>query len=274
MARVLILLALISVLQAASASAQIISTIQPAFGGGAGGGGARTTSVHAMIGPAIWEFGGLDELQLFLEGEGGSLTGGQRGLIVAADVSQSIGGGISVGGGGWINTVSDQVRDVNIFFPNFPGGYTETVHRRVYSFYGNLFWRRVGVQAGVVPFRGSFDIFDPVNLVAYRGDIDQTDMNVFAIGRFGASGDRPGRWAVTVGGGLYRYGTRKVYLVDTPPESTASNVGSGFVNGSIFLYRGLSLDMSLWYTAADNNPDGALGNASQTRFTVGVGFGR
>jgi hypothetical protein len=259
----------------APARAQIISTMAPAEAGGtAPGGGGRKAAVHVMGGWSNWDFGGLDEAREFLESEGGGITGGQNGFIIAGDFTGRIGRGLSVGGGGWVNTVADQIRDVFLYSPNFPGGYTETISYQLYSFYGNMFYKHVGVQVGVVPFKGTLNIFDPVYLQSYEGDISQTDVNVFGMARMGSGGTRNQSWSATAGAGIYRYGERNLYLLNAPPRSPAATAFTAFANASIFVYKHLSVDMSFWYTGADKNEGTGLGNPSQSRFTIGVGVGR
>jgi hypothetical protein len=262
--RVLCLSTSFTVLVPALASAQIISTMIPTLDPGAPGG--RRTAVHGMGGLSNWDFGGLDQLREFLADEGGSLAGGQRGFIFAGDVAQRVGQHLSVGGGGWMNTVADQVRDVLIYSDQFPGGHIDTISRRVYSLYGNVFFKNIGAQVGMVPFRSTIAIFDPVYLRAYEGDISQNDLDVFGVGRIGSR-----HVSATVGAGIYRYGTRNLFLIGAPVKSPASTVFSAFGNGSFFVFKQLSVDVSFWYTAADKNE---FGNDSQARFTIGMGIGR
>ena len=68
------------------------------------------------------------------------------------------------------------------------------------------------------------------------------------------------------------------------PGSTAANAVTAFGNASIGIVGGLSFDASFWYTGQDQNyvpGSGGIGrggswqgNSSQSRLTVGVGYGR
>jgi hypothetical protein len=57
--------------------------------------------------------------------------------------------------------------------------------------------------------------------------------------------------------------------------SPAANAFTIFVNGSVGVYKRFSVDGSIWFTAADSNFsfDSGIGNQSQTRFTIGIGYG-
>jgi hypothetical protein len=264
------LTALILLWLASPASAQIISTMVPTQGAAST---ASPVAFHVMGGYTSWRFGFVETLKDDEAKTGGTVTGGRNGFIGAVDLAVRAGDNISVGAGGWMNKVGDLVTTE----PNTAGffGLTDTQTISVFSAYGNVFYNHIGVQAGIVPIRSQETVVFN-NGQTLNGSDDQTDMDVFAVGRFGATGLQQARWSAMFGAGLYRYGSRPASAEFGTPESPSAGAFTGFANGSVGIYKGLSLDLSFWYTAKDKNytTTSVTGNASQARFTVGVGYGR
>jgi hypothetical protein len=253
----------VSLGRAVTADAQIISTAMPIEPSSAVSQGTRTSAArlnaHVMAGLASWDFGNGDPAP------GETLTGGRNGLIIAGDLAVRAGAKLVVGAGGWFNSVEQSVSN--------QGTTQFTIDRTAYSIYGNLFWGHVGVQAGVVPFHDHEAVSLLMNGQRYAGDetVTENDVDVFALGRFGSDSNQR-RWSAMLGAGLYRYGSRPENAgLFIQPASPSANVFSGFGTASVAMYRRLSVDASLWYTADDGNP-GAEGNVSQLRFTIGVGL--
>ena len=252
---------------AAPAYAQIISIMDPAAN--------RRTGVHLMAGFADWTFPFNPASKQQVLDDGGQIQGdGSHGFIIAGDVAVRAGTSWSVGGGGWYNKVEPHIlsypdgnpnADTPIFF-----AYDITSRASFYSLYGNVFYKRIGVQGGVVPVR-SHETVEIEFTGSGTDDFSQTDSNVFVVGRFGQE-----KWSATAGAGLHRYGSRAAgeifYLHKDSPAATAA---TAFVNAAVKLGAGFSVDGSVWYTAADKNADTpGIGNASQTRITIGIGYGR
>ncbi|PYR77092.1 MAG: hypothetical protein DMF87_16830 [Acidobacteria bacterium] len=235
------------------AAAQVISTVA----------GTRPVAFHLMGGFGETRFQFVQDIKDEEAGVGGTVTGGDRGYIGAADLAFRTGANASLGFGGWMT----KLRDLVITEPSRPGflALTDTQTFSLASVYGNLFYKHVGVQAGVVPIRSE------ETLVVSGGRTvsapqRQTDMDAFGVARFRSA---------TFGAGLYRYGSRAASAEFNVPASPSAIAATAFANGSIGVGAGLSIDASFWYTAKDKNYNTATpGNGSRTRFLVGLGYGR
>jgi hypothetical protein len=250
-------------------SAQIISSLQPVGAGSGGASGPAAPTFHVMGGFTNWEFGFDAEGRQMIEDAGGTVTGGRNGFILAGDISFRVSGPVSVGAGGWYNKVTDFV----VSEPDFTTPYELTITRAVSSIYGNVFYKHFGVQAGIIPARGTETIV--VSGVQASEPSNQTDANIVGVARFGSSSSRR-PWQATAAAGVHIYGTIAANDLFQKPESPRAQAFTTFVNGSVGLVGGLSLDASFWYVGEDKNyaPGSRVGNASQTRFTIGVGYGR
>jgi hypothetical protein len=226
-----------------------------------------------MGGYTSWQFGFVKDAQDQEAQQGGTYTGGKNGFLGAADFVVGS-GNVSAGGGGWLNKVEDLITDNPGNARYFPYHGTQTI--TVFSVYGNVFYKHVGAQAGLVPIRSksSFTITRATPTTT-NSEGNQNDFDAFLVGRWGATGANTARWAATAGGGLYRYGSRAAQP-DGTPMSPSANALSGFANTSVGIGKGLSVDASFWYTSKDKNysADSLIGNSSQARFTVGLGYGR
>jgi hypothetical protein len=249
------------VASAAPASAQIISTMVPmekSVSGGGGGGSA--VAVHLMGGYSNWRFGFIQDSK---DQPGTTLTGGQNGWIGAVDIAGAVGGSVSVGGGGWFNKVQDLKTTAT--------GFTDTQTIAVASVYGNVFYKYVGVQAGIIPFKSKEN--GTAGITTFSGSDDQTDMDIFGVARFGAAKAGQPRWSASVGGGMYRYGARPADTTNGVSASPSAFAPTVFFNFSAPVAKHLSIDGSAWYTAKDKNytTTDTIGNADQTRFVIGLG---
>jgi hypothetical protein len=258
------------------ASGQIISTMVPmetqSPSAAAPAGPGPTAAWHVMGGFAHWSFGGDKALKDDVASKGGTSSGGNKGFILAGDVAFKAGRNMSVGFGGWYNKLTDFEAHV----PARPGFFAvdQTSTHSFSSFYGNVFYKNVGVQAGVIPLRGHTTISVPANGFNGTDDNGQTDFAIFGVARTGSKPGRP-RWSAVAGLGLYRYGSRPATTTLGFEASPAANAFTIFVNGSVGVYKRFSVDGSIWFTAADSNFsfDSGIGNQSQTRFTIGIGYG-
>ena len=247
---------------AALSSAQVISTNS----------GDRVAAFHLMGGFSDWRFQFVADIKNEEASVGGAVEGGDRGYIGAADLVFRTGATTSVSVGGWMNKVQNLVTSE----PARPGflALTDTQTMNIYSVYGSFFYKHVGVQAGLVPMRSKETLVISNGRTVSATD-NQTDMDLFGVARFGTT--RPGqrRWSAMFGAGLYRFGSRPASTEFSVPSSPAANATTAFANVSAGVGAGFSIDASAWYTAKDKNYNTATpGNGSQTRFIVGLGYGR
>jgi hypothetical protein len=278
---------------AVPASAQIIATSIPRESLGTGGGAEKKFALHLMASPfAKWTINSYQE-----EPQGSdnptvqfaSGTDSKSKFIFAGELALAAGSDVTVGVGGWYNTLGET--DANVALINldddiaFLGAARQKV--RVSELHANIFYDSIGVQVGLVRTSTTLRslLAGSVILVPSTSRIIPVDEDVPATGEnaeetsvnnydaflvyktSGSAGDRP--WSLSVGAGGYR---------DTETKSTSF---SGFVTGSVALYKGLGIDASYWYvggkkrTAAQRDLAEALETAisdNLSRFTVGVGY--
>ena len=221
-----------------------------------------------MGGFTHWSFGGEKAVKDEIAAQGGTSSGGNNGFIIAGDVAIQTSPNTSVGVGGWYNKLAAFTAQL----PGTPFNSAAEATHSFSSFYGNFFYQHVGVQADVIPVRGQTTITDS-NGTKATDDIGQTDFAIFGVARVSSKPGRP-RWSAMGGLGLYRYGSRPQSTTLNFAASPAANAFSIFVNGLVGIANGVSIDASIWYTAADKNfsTTSDIGNQSQTRFTIGIGF--
>jgi hypothetical protein len=281
---------------AAPASAQIIATSIPRedVGGGTGAGTSKF-SLHLMASPfAWWKINSYIEEPKgaqFPDFQQAATTDSQSKFIGAAEVAFAAGDNWSIGLGGWYNTLGEP--DVDIFELDLNAatvfGGVATQKLRVSEFHGSVFYKDIGVQAGVVHtsgtltgFRAGSVVVDLNTLDTFTFDRDVTlaeagipeqefssnNWDAFLVYKKGSPpGNNP--WSVSLGGGVYH---------DSQASSTKF---SGFATASIGLFKGLGIDASYWYvggarpTAARQELEDLLEDAiaeNMSRFTVGIGY--
>jgi hypothetical protein len=230
-------------------SAQIISTMLPPESTSAPPGVSRTYAFHFMGGFADWETsfdpGVIQALNAL-----GDLHGHEgHGFILAGDMTFRAGRDLTAGVGGWYNRVTPVVGS----FPEF-GSLEFDMGSSYYAFYGNVFYRYIGVQAGLIPIQRHVTLKDPGH--AFTDHYGEIDGNVFVVGRIARA-----KWFGTLGGGFYRYGEQPPIDLFQLPGLPAAVGFSWFGNASLALGKGLWVDASIWRTG-------------KTRLTIGVGFSR
>jgi hypothetical protein len=276
---------------AAPASAQIIATSIPRENLGTGGAGAKKFALHLMASPfAKWKINSYQEEPKGSESptsQFASTTDSKSKFIFAGELALAAGDDITVGLGGWYNTLGEP--DVDVFLLDVPGNLAlfgaakEKV--RVSEFHANVFYDSIGIQVGLVRTSTALKSLLAGSAIATLStgriitltqdfpasgdDAQETSVNnwdAFAVYKKGSE-DR--RYALSLGAGAYR---------DTETDSTTF---SGFVTGSVAVYKGLGIDASYWYvggkkrTTAQRNLADALDSAvsdNLSRFTVGIGY--
>lgn len=282
-------------------SAQIIATSIPRedVGGGTGAGENRF-ALHLMASPfAKWKINSYVE-----EPKGdptfvnASSTDSSSKFIGAAELAFAVSEDVTIGVGGWYNTLGEPDVDVVELdvLAEFPYVFTgiATQDLSAAEFHANVFYKNVGVQFGLVrtsaTLKGlragsSFFFLDepagPDNPVILDRDFAVSEFGVaeekrtakawdaFLVYKYGGRSDVRVPWAVSLGAGVYR---------DT---ETSSSAFSGFATASLQLFRGLGIDASYWYVGSSKPTEARqeLGDILETtlsdnlsRFTIGVGY--
>jgi hypothetical protein len=266
-------------LPATIASAQIISTMLP-IEPPQPGGTSRAAAGQVMAGYASWEYGTDFYDRIVIESHGGTFAGSLRsGFIVAADFPFKLNQNVILTAGGWYNrggtrTAHDPAHnyhglagEINVNIPDR----VLTEQSSFSSVYGSVFYKWVGVQAGIVPvqIRQTLTVAPNAPVVSNR---TQMDFDVFGVFRY-TDTDFWVPVTFTIGVGGYRYSARDASLLvnglyDEGTAQPASMAASGFGNISLSLTRHLAFDFSVWATGANNTRL----NDSQGRVTVGLGI--
>lgn len=280
----------------APASAQIIATSIPRedIGGGTGAGESRF-ALHLMASPfAKWKINSYVERPKgseFPDFQQAATTDSASKFIGAAEVAFAVGDDVSVGVGGWYNTLGEP--DVDVFELDFPNtvafGGVATQELRVSEIHGNVFYKDIGVQVGLVHTSAKLTGFragsvvvdlDTFDTVTFDRDITLSELNLteetnttnnwdafLVYKKSGPAGSNP--WGVSLGAGVYH---------DT--EASSSKF-SGFATASVGIFKGFGIDASYWYvgaakpTSAQRDLADLLDNAvsdNLSRFTIGVGY--
>lgn len=278
----------------APATAQIIATSIPTTMGGQPEG---KWAFHVMASPfAKWR------INSYLQEPDGSATpdfqqstttDSASKFILAAEAAFRAGSATTVGVGGWFNDLG--TADVDFFQfildPNdptllFAGVAPVTV--RVFELHGNVFYKDFGVQAGLVQTKtrqkglraGTVEVF-----VDENGDLQTATLtedtsfdsdpetvnnwDAFLVYKKGSSTERKTSWGISLGAGIYR---------DNEAKSTNF---TGFVTGTLGIYKGLGIDLSYWYVGAQKRSAGRQAfeslleetvHTDMSRFTAGVSY--
>lgn len=221
-----------------------------------------------MAGLSGWEFG-YTRVEFKIEE--------RQGPMVAADFALALNDSITVGAGGWLNTIGEYSID-GWSDPTDPFAKTDIIHsfrRSLFSVYGSVFYKAVGVQAGIVPVRVTHTVTTRATGATISDDDGgQTDATVFGVVRMRADGDDWMKFAFAGGFGVVRYGARPADAgVGSTPASPSSVAFSMYFNFGWDLYKRLSLDFSYWAISGDE--DGGVvgpGNRGGIRSTIGLGY--
>ncbi len=226
-----------------------------------------------MLGAAQWEHGTDFFDRVVIDLHDGTIDNASRaGFIVAADFPLRLTRSLSMAVGGWYNRSTTRIlRDPQHIFEGQIVPARVFTDRSAYaSAYANVFYKWVGVQAGIVPARltQTLRIEGVGETLLTRSPIDST---LFAVARADLTDTFP-KLAVMFGLGIYRYAEREAGLLGEGLlfEGTrlpASIAPSGFGNISWVLTRHLAVDFSAWFTGAN---DTRLGD-NQARATIGLG---
>jgi len=216
--------------------AQIISTSTPTV---AGRPSDQKFAFHVMGGYASWEFAGLQAI----EADTGRDFSTPDGFIGAGDFTYEASDAVSIGVGGWFNTVKTEI-DLS------ESGIQASVDAdiKIASGYANAYYKAIGVQVGFV--RNSATVTGRVlNEVFSDEDITTTDVTYFLVGRFGGE-----RWALGAGAGVYQF-------------DGGGSTGTGFLNLSYKVAGNLSVDAGGWYIGESD-----AGDDQSSRGTIGLGY--
>jgi hypothetical protein len=277
---------------AAPASAQIIATSIPRedVGGGTGAGRSKF-SLHLMASPfAKWKINSYIEEPKgagFPDFQQASTTDSSSKFIGAVEAAFAAGDNWSIGLGGWYNTLGEP--DVDVFEVDLIGGTVfgglATEEMSVSELHGNVFYKDVGIQVGLVRtstkitgLRAGAVLIDlnTGELIEFTEDAPITGQETFSNNNWDAflvykKGSAPGStpWGVSLGGGVYH---------DSAASSTKF---SGFVTASVGIFKGLGIDASYWYvggsspTPARQELEELFEDAiaeNMSRFTIGIGY--
>jgi hypothetical protein len=282
---------------AAPASAQIIATSIPREGsGGTGSASDRKFALHLMASPfAKWKINSLEEDPPntdFPDILRASTTDSSSKFILAGEAAFAASDDVTVGVGGWYNTLGDT--DVEVLELDFVEGlvfFGPTIQNISASeVHANVFYRSVGLQVGLVRtkaknigFRAGsqLEFLDTGEAFQFTRDVtfaevgipettvSTNNLDAFLVYKRGASADSSLRWSLSAGAGIFRY---------TQAKKTAF---SGFATASVPIFKGLGIDASFWYvgstkkTATQAEFAAALEDAladNLSRFTIGVGY--
>jgi len=278
----------------APATAQIIATSIPKAGTGQAEG---KWAFHVMGSPfAKWR------INSYLQEPDGSATpdfqqatttDSASKFILAAEAAFRAGGATTVGLGGWFNDLG--TADVDFFQyildPNDPTllfAGVAPVSVKVWELHGNVFYKDFGLQAGLVQTKtrqkglraGTIEVF-----VDSNGDLQSETLtedtsfdsdpetvnnwDTFLVYKKGSSSAHKASWGISLGAGIYR---------DNEAKSTDF---TGFVTGTLGLYKGLGIDVSYWYVGAQKQSTGRQAFESlleervktdMSRFTAGISY--
>jgi hypothetical protein len=280
-------------LLATSASAQIISVSVPRDAAtSATTAGEKKFAVHVMASPmSKWkynEFAGAA-----VEGTGNSLfdvglfSGSPNSdFLFAGETVFKVGRDLSVGVGGWHNKVGNvqyvfaaATLDADFVPIDIVSG-TLYGDLTLFEGHGNVFYKNVGIQGGLVHTSSkltssrivSSDAFPQIigrPLRSIEQDNSANDWDLYGIYKYGGELNRP--FAISAGAGLYA----KQGATDSSQRAAENQkVFSGFVTGSVDIYKGFGFDASYWYIAKTKAVIGDLPLVSDaaSRFTVGFGY--
>lgn len=301
----------------APASAQIIATSIPRADSGTGkaAAGEKKFAFHILAAPVSkWKygelyFGELDTAHDFGIGTVQSSPNGK--FLFAGEIAFKVTKSWTIGLGGWYNKVGTTTYGFNgnVFdTADTPPFVKITANQdgdlKMYEGHANIFYKDVGIQAGVINTRGTIGgtntvvktyqfpgqaPFDCLSGGATTADCsfpiqkytsDTKDWDMFGVYKHSWAGATP--IGISLGAGAYR----KQGTSNTPLRAgVAKTLSTAFATANIDLYKGLGIDTSFWYigktqaTAGDLTRAGEAGQVplnglatTQSRFTIGIGY--
>jgi hypothetical protein len=217
----------------------------------------------------LWEFSFTD-----LEPD---LESGHDGYLVAADLGKRVSESITVGVGAWYNPTNEYSVDAfsDTTDPFLRSDIQHRFKRTMYSVYGSVFYKVVGIQAGIVPVSiQQTTTMKATGAITSADDGGQVDATLFGVLRMGGDPAETLSMSIATGFGIQRYGARSANAgTGTVAASPSSIVPTIFANFTYHVYRGLSIDTSIWMTLSDEEAAyKGIGNRSQTRVSIGAGY--
>jgi hypothetical protein len=201
----------------------------------------------------------------------------RHGYLFAADYGKRVSEAITVGAGGWYNGTNAYTVD-GWSDPTDPFLRSDIQHRfkrSSYSIYGSLYYKVVGIQAGIVPVSVTQTTITKASGASVTDDDGgQVDATVFGVVRLGASEADTAKISLAAGFGVQRFGARDANAgTGTVAASPSSLVPTGFGTFTFHIHRRLSADMSFWYTYGDEAGGFRdIGNRYQFRGSFGMGY--
>jgi hypothetical protein len=262
---------LVCLLAAAPAGAQIIVTMVPRPQSILADGTFEWPSgAHVFGGYSGWDFANSQS-----DFEVKPKT--RHGYLFAVDYGKRLSETITVGAGGWYNGTNAYTVDgwSDPTDPLLRSDITHTFERSSYSIYGSLYYKVVGIQAGIVPVGVTQTTTTKATGAAVTDDDGgQVDATVFGVVRLGASEADTFKTSIATGYGIQRFGARDANAgTGTVAASPSSIVFSGFFTMTFHIHRRLSADLSAWYTAGDEAGGSRdVGNRYQFRGSFGMGY--
>lgn len=276
-------------------SAQIISTSIPRLETAGAPGEEKKFAIHLMASPfSKWHYneivaGNIGDSEFF---DVGLFSGTPNSdFLFAGEGVFKLGSTISIGVGGWYNKVGRVAYDFSVNTFDFDGFFidhstgTLTGDLKLSEGHVSVFFKDVGVQAGLVHTRSTLldsviitstdlptTVGGPLGSIEVGGaDSSATDWDLYGVYKYAGQTARP--FGISVGAGVYN----KKGSTETSQRAPEDQmVFSGFVTGSVDVYKGLGLDVSYWYIAK-TEADLGLGEVisseeAASRFTVGIGY--
>jgi hypothetical protein len=288
-------LVLLGVALAAPASAQIIATSIPGEGAAGGGtGSGKRFALHLMASPVSkWRYneligGVLDRGdRIFLDS--GVFTGTPNSdFLLAGELAFRLSDSWSAGVGGWYNKVGkvDYRFNIDSLIITADDVFTDSLtgsldgDLTVSEGHVNLFYKDFGIQGGIVKTRSTITnsrietSVSPDNIGQPLGSVEgdenkATDLDLYGVYKMAGGESRP--WSLSVGAGIYR---KKGNTESGQRLAEDQTLPSGFVAGSVTVWKGLGIDASYWYVGKTKAVagDGVVSSNTASRFTIGVGY--
>jgi hypothetical protein len=282
------------------ASAQIISTSIPRAETGAQA-AEKKFALHVMASPfSKWRYNEIvaadwaGESNIFNNADVGLFSGTPNSdFLLAGEVVFKLGKGFTVGGGGWYNKVGRVGYDFTVQTYNFDSDEPVVIDHLTGTLNGDLklkeghasfFYKDIGIQVGVVKTRSTLrdskivtsDLADNIGLPldsieANGADSSATDWDLYGVYKFAGQSSRP--YGISVGAGFYN---KKGDTETSQRSPDDQKVFSGFLTGTVDVYKGLGVDVSYWYVAKTKADLGfgtpVSSERATNRFTIGFSY--